>query len=51
MNNDITYEKDEMVFNYRIAIIIKKENQILVQKDDRTEHLTLPGGRCSLGES
>ena len=51
MNNDITYEKDGMVFNYRIAIIIKKENQILVQKDDRAKHLTLPGGRCSLGES
>ena len=51
MNNDITYEKDGMVFNYRIAIIIKKGNQILVQKDDRAEHLTLPGGRCSLGES
>ena len=51
MNNDITYEKDGMVFNYRIALIIKRGNQILVQKDDRAKHLTLPGGRCSLGES
>lgn len=51
MNNDITFEKNEITFNYRIAIIIKKENKILVQKDDRVKHLTLPGGRCMLGES
>ena len=51
MNNDITYEKNGIIFNYRIAIIIKKENQILVQKDDRAKHFTLPGGRCSLGEN
>lgn len=51
MNNDITYEKNGIIFNYRIAIVIRNGNKILVQKDDRTKHLTLPGGRCSLGES
>lgn len=51
MNNDITYEQNGMTFNYRIAIVIRNGNKILVQKDDRSEHLTLPGGRCSLGES
>lgn len=51
MNNDITYEKDGKIFNYRVAIIIKKGNQILIQKDDRVEHLTLPGGRGNFFES
>lgn len=51
MNNDITYEQNGMTFNYRIAIVIRNSNKILVQKDDRAKHLTLPGGRCSLGES
>lgn len=51
MNNDITYEQDGIVFNYRVAIVIRNGKKILVQKDDRAQHLTLPGGRCSLGES
>lgn len=51
MNNDITFEKDKKVFNYRVAIVIKKENKILIQKDTRVSHITLPGGRCELGES
>lgn len=32
-------------------IVIRNGNKILVQKDDRAKHLTLPGGRCSLGEN
>ncbi len=51
MNNDITYEQNGIIFNYRVAIVIRNGNKILVQKDDRRNHLTLPGGRCSLGES
>lgn len=48
---DINFEKDNIVFNYRIAIIIRHNNKILVQKDIRTSHYTLPGGRNKLEES
>lgn len=51
MNKDIKIENDESVFNYRIAIVIKNNGKILVQKDDRVSHITLPGGRCELGET
>ena len=51
IDNDVQFEKNNIVFNYRIAIIIRKENKILVQRDTRVDHLALPGGRCELGES
>ena len=51
MNNDVVIKTDKINFNYRIAIVIKNGNKVLLQKDDRTNHLTLPGGRCRLGES
>ena len=51
IDNDVQFEKNSIVFNYRVAIIIRKENKILVQKDTRVTHLALPGGRCGLGES
>lgn len=51
MNNDIQFEKNDYVFNYRVAIVIRKDNKILIQKDIRAKHITLPGGRCELGES
>ena len=45
MKNDVQFEKNDMIFNYRVAIIIKNDGKILVQKDDRASHYTLPGGR------
>ncbi len=51
MNNDITFEINKKVFNYRVAIVIKNDNKVLIQKDTRAKHITLPGGRCELGES
>ena len=51
MNNDIKIEKDDIIFNYRVAVVIKKNDKILIQKDKRIKHYTLPGGRCKLGES
>lgn len=50
-DNDIQFEKNNIVFNYRVAIVIKNKEKILVQKDDRVKHFTLPGGRCAVGES
>lgn len=51
MNSDIKFEYDDIVFNYRVAIVIKNKDKILVQKDKRVKHYTLPGGKCKLGES
>lgn len=50
MNKDIKIENNESVFNYRVAIVIKNNGKVLVQKDDRVSHVTLPGGRCKLDE-
>ncbi len=51
INNDVQFEKNNIVFNYRVAIVIRNGEKILVQKDDRASHYTLPGGRCELGEN
>lgn len=51
MNNDVQFEKNNIVFNYRVAIVIRNGKKILIQKDDRASHYTLPGGRCELGEN
>lgn len=51
MNNDINFERNGIVFNYRIAIVIKKDDKLLVQKNTKVNHYTLPGGRCELLEN
>ncbi len=51
MNNDIRFEKNGVIFNNRVAIVIRNGKKILIQKDDRVSHYTLPGGRCELGEN
>lgn len=51
MNKDIVYEQNNIVFNYRVAIVIRNNNKILIQKDNRCNYYILPGGRCKLGES
>ena len=51
MNNDVKFEKNDIFFNYRVAIVIRNGEKILVQKDTRVSYYTLPGGRCELGEN
>ena len=51
VNNNINFEKNEIVFNYRVACIIKKNNKILVQSNSKANYLSLPGGRCEFGEN
>lgn len=34
-----------------MAIIIKKDGKLLVQKNSKVNHYTLPGGRCELLEN
>ena len=48
---DINFNIDSKVFNYRVGIVIKKNNKILVQKDRPSDYYTLIGGRTKLGES
>ena len=42
---DINFNIDSKVFNYRVGIVIKKNNKILVQKDRPSDYYTLIGGR------
>lgn len=50
MNNDICFDKNNVVFNYRVAAIIRHNNKLLVQKSTKVSHVTVLGGRCNLGE-
>lgn len=51
MNKDINFEKNGIIFNYRVAIVIKKDRKLLVQKNSKVNHYTLPGGRSKLLEN
>ena len=48
---DINFNINDETFNYRVGIVIKRNNKILVQKDGESDYYTLIGGRCKLGES
>ncbi|MBE6157034.1 MAG: NUDIX domain-containing protein [Firmicutes bacterium] len=48
---DIKIKSADIIFNYRVAIVIRNNNKILVQVDNQVNHITLPGGRCQLGET
>lgn len=50
MNNDINFEKNATVFNYRVAVIIRNKEKILVQIDNQLPYYFLAGGRCQLRE-
>lgn len=46
---EIYFKRGNQSFNFRVAAIIKKDNQILVSKFNDT--YTLPGGRVRFGET
>lgn len=49
---DIIINKDNQKFNYRVAILpYNNNNQVLLQKVENEEYLSLIGGRVKLGES
>lgn len=48
---DINFTLDTEVFNYRVGVVIKKGDKILVQKDGPSDYYTFIGGRVKLGES
>ncbi len=48
---DVKLEKENIVFIYRVSALIINDNKILFQRNKDVEYLTLPGGKCSIGES
>lgn len=48
---NINFEKNNIIFNYRVGIIIRYNDKILVQKDKKVDYYTIPGGRCELNET
>jgi 8-oxo-dGTP pyrophosphatase MutT (NUDIX family) len=50
MNNNVHFEKDNYVFNYRVAAVIRRGDKILVQEHKEVSYYSLLGGRCEMGE-
>ncbi len=51
MKEDIYYEIGNESFNYRVAVIIRRNNDILLQVNTLVPFLVFIGGRVSLGET
>lgn len=51
MNNNVNFEKNNIVFNYRVGVLIRNNNKILVEKNKDFDYYLLPGGRCEFNES
>jgi 8-oxo-dGTP pyrophosphatase MutT (NUDIX family) len=47
---DITYREDNKKFNYRVAGLIRRDDEILVMKDQGLPYYYLPGGRVKFFE-
>ncbi len=48
---DIIIKTEELQFSYRVASIIINKNKILMQKNNKYNYLSLPGGKCQLKET
>ena len=51
MNNDVCFKIDDVVFNYRVAGLIKKDDKYLLETSPDIDYYTFIGGRCNLYES
>lgn len=47
---NVNFEKDNIVFNYRVGAVIKNKDKILVEQNSKVDYYILPGGRCEIGE-
>ena len=47
---DISIMIDNTKFNYRVGLMIKKGNQVLIEFSPKIDFTTLPGGRVKIGE-
>ncbi len=47
----IHFKTPEGIFNFRVAGIAFRGDEVLIHKDINTKYWTFPGGRCDMGES
>lgn len=47
---DLKFINDNVVFQCRVGVLIKKDNKILVERRLGIDHVTLPGGKIQLNE-
>ncbi len=48
---DISFDRSNQKFNYRVCAMIISENRILAMHDERSPYFYLPGGRVRMGET
>ena len=48
---DITFQKENYTFNFRVCGIIIHNQKILAMKDERSSYFYLPGGRVQMQET
>lgn len=48
---DLKFINDNVVFQCRVGVLIKKDNKILVERRVGINHVTLPGGKIQLNET
>ncbi len=48
---DIKLETETINFTYRVAAIIFYKSKVLMQRNSFFDYITLPGGKCTLGET
>ena len=48
--SDVAFEKDNVIFNYRVCGLCIKDNKVLLEFNSETNHAILPGGRVKMGE-
>lgn len=51
MDMDLKFINDNVVFQCRVGVLIKKDNKILVERRLGIDHVTLPGGKVQLNET
>ena len=48
---DLKFINDNVIFQCRVGVLLKKDNKILVERRVCINHVTLPGGKIQLNET
>lgn len=48
---DLSFNRENQTFNYRVCAMIISGNRILAMHDERSPYFYLPGGRVKIGET
>lgn len=48
---DLKFISDNVIFQCRVGVLLKKDNKILVERRVGINHVTLPGGKIQLNET